>query len=392
MAAHTFPCGPGDGRPAGTASAGKAVYLFFYAASASLLPVLTLYYESVGLAGGQVGILAALWPAGSVVGAATWAAIADSTGRHRRVLVATILSSIAAAQLFRLGAGFWSLLPVALGLAFASSPIMPLVDNSVLESLGEDRPRYGRVRLWGAVGWGLSAPLVGLAIDRVDLGIVFPVYGVLMALTLAATIRLPVTTMGSGVDVRAGLRLMASDRRWLLFLTIVLTNGAGGAFTHHYLFIYMNAIGSSGLLRGLALAASTVSELVVFALAHRFLRRYGSRRLLIAALAVTSVRLFLNSVITVPELVLLPQLLHGITFSLFLVAGVTYAQEIAPEGMGATAQSIFTSTNMGIGGIVGALLGGYLYELFGIQQMFLAAALMTGAATLIFLPVFRNRR
>ncbi len=380
------------GRTDAPGAAGKTVYFFFYAASASLLPVLTLYYESVGLAGGQVGILAALWPAGSVVGAATWAAAADATGRHRRVLVTTILSSIAAAQLFVLGVGFWSLLPVALAFALASSPVMPLVDNSVLESLGEDRSRYGRVRLWGAVGWGLSAPLVGLAIDRAELGIVFPVYGVLMLLTLAATVRLPVTTMGSGVDVRAGLRLMASDRRWLLFLTIVLVRGAGGAFTHHYLFIYMSAIGSSGVLRGLALAASTVSELVVFAVAHRFLRRYGSRRLLIAALAVTSVRLFLNSVITIPELVLLPQLLHGVTFSLFLVAGVTYAQEIAPKGMGATAQSIFTSTNMGVGGVLGALLGGYLYQAFGIQRMFLAAALMTGTAALLFLFVFRGRR
>ena len=369
---------------------GKAVYFFYYAAAAALLPVLTLYYEQVGLTGSQVGILAALWPAGSVIGAASWGALADATGRHKRVMIATIAGSLVAAQFFRIGAGFWALLPTALAFALVSSPIMPLVDNAVMESLGERRHRYGRVRLWGAIGWGVTAPLVGLMIDRSSLQIVFPFYGGLMVVTLVAALLLPVSGIRGGVNVRKGVRAMAGDRRWVLFLVIVLVRGIGGAFTHHYLFIYINAIGGDGLLRGLALATSTVSELVAFAFADRLVRRLGSRRLLLLALVVTSVRLFLYSIIEIPELVLLPQLLHGITFSLFLVAGVTYAQEISAPGMGATAQSVFTSTNMGLGGIVGALLGGMLYQALGIHAMYLVASIFTLAAGALFVWLLRR--
>ena len=369
---------------------GKFVYLFFFGAGAALMPVLTLYYEQVGLTGSQVGILAALWPAGSVIGAATWGAVADATGRHKQIMIATIAGSVVAAQFFRLGTGFWTLMPTALAFALISSPIIPLVDNSVMVSLGDQRHRYGRIRLWGAIGWGISAPLVGLLIDRSTLQIVFPVYGALMIVTLLAALLLPVNGMHGGVNVKAGLRAMAGDSRWIMFLVIVLAGGMGGAFTHHYLFIYMSSIGASGLLRGLALAAATVSELVAFALADRLVRRLGSRRVLLFSLVVTSVRLFLYSVITVPELVLLPQLLHGVTFSLFLVAGVTYAQEIAAPGMGATAQSMFTGTNMGLGGIVGALLGGLLYQAIGIRPMYLAASFITLTAGALFVWLLRR--
>ena len=369
---------------------GKAVYFFYFGAGAALMPVLTLYYEHVGLTGSQVGMLAALWPAGSVIGAATWGAIADATGRHKQIMIATIAGSVVAAQFFRLGTGFWALMPTALIFALIASPIMPLVDNAVMESLDSKRHRYGRIRLWGAIGWGISAPLVGLLIDRSTLQIVFPIYGGMMIVTLLAALLLPVRGIRGGVNVRTGFRAMAGDSRWIVFLVIVLVRGTGGAFTHHYLFIYMNAIGGGGLLRGLALATATVSELVAFALADRIVRRLGSRRLLLVSLVVTSVRLFLYSIIGIPELVLLPQLLHGVTFSLFLVAGVTYAQEIAAPGMGATAQSVFTSTNMGLGGIVGALLGGLLYQALGIRPMFLVASFITLAAGALFVWLLRR--
>jgi predicted MFS family arabinose efflux permease len=32
------------------------------------------------------------------------------------------------------------------------------MDNSVPEWLGDRREQYGKVRLWGAVGWGIAGP------------------------------------------------------------------------------------------------------------------------------------------------------------------------------------------------------------------------------------------
>jgi predicted MFS family arabinose efflux permease len=114
------------------------------------------------------------------------------------------------------------------------------------------------------------------------------------------------------------------------------------------------------------------------------LERFGPRRTILFALGATAVRLFLYSVISNPVLALAVQVMHGATFSLFLVAAVNYAKELAPPGMGATAQAVLTSTNMGAGGIIGALLGGVLYDRMGIQPMFLTAAVLLAVAFVAF--------
>lgn len=363
---------------------GTAVYLLFYAANAAVLPVLTLYYESVGVTGARLGILAALWPAGSIVGASAWGAIADATGRHRLVLAVAMLFAAGAAQLLAAGSSFAVLVPVAGFFALSVAPIGPMLDHAVLEDLGDRQERYGRVRLWGAIGWGVAAPLVGIAVDAFGLSTVFPVYGVLMIglFGVSFTLRMPRTRLGKGIV--AGFAQIASNPRWRLFLLTVFVAGTGSTFIHHYLFIYLKSIGGTGTLRGVALAVATVSELLVFGFADRLLRRLRPNTLILVSMGSVGVRMVLYGVISDPVLALVPQLMHGVTFSLLLVAGVSTARDLAPEGMRATAQALFTATHMGAGGITGALLGGLLYRTMSAAQVFLAA----GIAETVFMIVF----
>ena len=57
-------------------------------------------------------------------------------------------------------------------------PIAPLVDNAVMALLGERRSEYGRVRVWGAFGWGGAALLLAPMLQRAGLAWAF--YGFLV--------------------------------------------------------------------------------------------------------------------------------------------------------------------------------------------------------------------
>ena len=374
------------------ASRGKAAYFAFYAANAALLPVLTLYYESLGITGARLGLLASLWPAGGLVGASLWGAVADSTGRHRSVLSLAIVAAIAGGQLFLLGESFPALVAIVAFFAISVAPVGPMLDNAVLEDLGSRSERFGRVRLWGAIGWGVSAPVVGRLTDLTGLRIVFPVYGALMLVLLAASYLLPVSHGRIGANVVRGFRTIAGSPRWRTFLLSVLVTGTGSAFVHHYLYLYLSSIGGSGTLRGVALAVATASELVVFGLADRLLRRVRAQLLILVAMGLVGVRLVLFGVITSPVVALIPQFMHGVTFSLFLVAGVAIARELAPPGMGATAQALFTGTSMGAGGIAGALLGGLLYRSMSVASVFLVAGVAEILLAAGFLVAHLRRR
>jgi MFS family permease len=103
----------------------------------------------------------------------------------------------------------------------------------------------------------------------------------------------------------------------------------------------------------------------------RFIKRFKAYALLIFSLMMTGLRFLLLAVAPNPTFVLFVQLLNGFNFPLLSVAGVTYADEVAPKGFRATAQGLFTAALGGVGYAVGGFAGGLLFDLMGAKGMYL---------------------
>jgi MFS transporter, PPP family, 3-phenylpropionic acid transporter len=369
----------------------KAFYFCFYAASSGLLPFLTLYYRDLGLSGAQIGLLVGISPIITLLAAPLWGALADSTRRHRTILTATIVGAMGMVALLSQARALLWLLPIVVGYAFFAAPIMPLVDNGVMEMLGERRELYGRQRVWGAIGWGLSALVAGALIDRYGLGLSFYIFIFFFLILLAVTTRLTVSTGSMGQPYWQGVRHLANNRPLLVFLLTVLFAGIGSGIVHNYVFLYLLDLGANETLMGLSQTVATLSEMPVFFFSAILLRKFGARGMLLMALAAYVVRLLAYTLLPPVWLVLPINLLHGLTFSALWVAGVSYASEVAPKGMGATAQGLFTGVTMGLGTAGGALLGGTLYDTLGPTMMFRVAALLVLAGLIFFAMVGRVR-
>ena len=141
---------------------------------------------------------------------------------------------------------------------------------------------------------------------------------------------------------------------------------------------------------GFALTIGTVSEMAVFYFSDRLLNRWGRRRLLIFSVLAGVVRVLAYSWVDTPGAALAVQLLHGPSFAIFWVAGVSYAHALAPPGLGATAQAQFVGVNFGLGGATGALAGGFLYESLGLALMYRWAAVWLLAGLAVYLLASRN--
>ena len=364
--------------------AARALYFSYYAAMAAVLPYLALYYQDAGLSGAQIGVLAGLMPLMMMVGAPVWAEFADASGRHRHVLWLSLASSMVLALCLSLVGSFLPLAVLVALFAFSVAPVMPLVDHAVLEALGDDAHQYGRHRVWGAYGWGLSAPVVGWVTDRLGLSWMFYVYAAVMLVALLVAFRAPVGSAASGHRFGAGLATMLRDVRWLVFLFTVFVGGIGLSLSLNFLPLYMREIGADLTLVGLSITAATLSELPILAFGGALLVYLGPRRMLILSLLAYALRMALYPLIAVPEWILPVQLLHGPTFAVMWIAGVAYAKHLAPRGVGAAAQGLFTGVTMGLGGFAGGLFGGATYDWLGPGWMFgLAAALMLISAALM---------
>lgn len=365
----------------------KLLYFLYYAAMASLLPFLVLYYAQLGFSGRQVGVLSALLPFMTLLGVPLWSAAADASGRYRSL----ILLSVGAGLVFTVATSsvttYLGLLLVVGLLSFCVAPIMPLTDTVVLTLLEGERHRYGNLRLWGAVGWGVGAPLTGWLVERSgpaegqsELRWAFWVAAALLGLlwTVGYTLLKPRAT--SPKNTRSFRQLLSPA--WLGFLVIGLIGGMCLTVSTNFLYLHMTDLGIRASTVGLALTLATLSEVPIFFFSGRLLRRYSAATLLLTALGVFAARLFLYSAFSLPWLILTLQLLHGPSFSLLWAAGVAYADQNAPGGLRATAQGLFSAALLGWGGVVGALVGGALYDALGAALMFRWVSVGTAAVCL----------
>jgi MFS transporter, PPP family, 3-phenylpropionic acid transporter len=363
----------------------KAFYFCYYAAWACLVPFLALYYQSLGFSGSQIGFLASISPLVVLFAAPFWAGAADASSRHKLILLLCIAGAAVGVMFIPRAPSFAVLIPVVVMYAFYSAPIIPLVDHSVMSLLTGRQDQYGRQRLWGAVGWGVSAPAAGWLVGQFGLLLAFPSYLFFAVLSWLTALRLAVAAPQRSTPYKQSLGKLLSNPRWILFLMVVFTGASGLAVVSNFLFLYLAELGTPTVLMGLSLTIATISELPVLFYSGGMLRRWGPRGVLILSLAALIVRTFGYSISSQPWQALLFQLLHGLSFSAMWVAGVSFAAVIAPPGLGATAQGVFSSTVMGLGAMTGALAGGLLYDQFGGAGMFRITSIAVLACLLLLI-------
>ncbi len=80
-------------------------------------------------------------------------------------------------------------------------------------------------------------------------------------------------------------------------------------------------------------------------------------------------------------------LLHGVSYSGMWLAGVAFANRLAPPGLGATAQGLFNAVFNGLGFFGGSIFGGLLYDRYGGANLFFWCGLLALLALFLFLLI-----
>jgi len=428
----------------------KAVFLTMWACMACVAPFLSVILNSRGLTPTEVGWIAAIRPLASFVGAPIFGALADRWHAHRvrarrstppadgraltRAAACTLaaplpplsagpaphpsqplmMGTLLAAVGIRMGllsaATFATMAAVVLASDFVGSAVSPLVDHAVLDALGPRRGDYGKQRLYGAVGWGIAALVVGAVAEAVGQDSVY-LYAQLAAAGLAlwALWHLPVPRAGDAADADADGKdaagAPAKPRPWAVatlalhnaqiatFFVVVFVMGALMGQITIFLFVWLAELGGRETLFGLCLALTCVSEIPAFYFAGNILRRFGTAAVIQVALGTYVVRFVYYALLTTPWAVLPAELMHGITYALSWAACTDYAAHIAPPGLGATVQGTLAGVHWGLGQAVGAALGGLAYDHLGPRASFgVAAAVALGTGVLFALATYCRRR
>jgi len=367
-------------------------YLVYYAGGVFIQPFVVVYFQELGFNGAQIGFLAGMTPLVFMLGAPLWTGLADSYNRHKLIMSVTIIVSVLVASLFPLVKSFLPIIPLVILYALFAAPITSLADSATMTMLASEKGMYGRVRLGGTIGWGLVAPLAGLIIQAYGIRWAFWGFSAIMVINFFISQKFTYAQKPKQESVLRDMRLVIADRRWIIFLAVAFIGGIAFTVMNSFLFPYMDELNISKTTMEIALTIATISELPILFFANYLLKRIQARDLIVLAMLITGLRMILYGVLNFQTGILVFQLLNGLTYPLFWVAGVSYANEISPEGMKATAQGLFGATVFGFGAAAGGLAGGLLLGGIGGQGLFLSAGGFVLVSVLAITLVERSQR
>jgi PPP family 3-phenylpropionic acid transporter len=359
-----------------------AFNFLWFAASAFVSPFLVLYYQGLAFTGVQIGLLTGITPLITLVSTPLWTGLADATRRHRLIMSLAILVGAITVFVFPLLRAFVPVFLIAVLLYVFVSPVTPLADSATMFMLADEREMYSRIRLGGTIGYGLAAPIAGMLVQDHGLRVAFWGSAALLLVGLLVSQELVHGQLKANRPAGGGVRTLISNPRWLPFLTAAFAGGLALAATNNYFFSYMKELGANESTMGFALTVGTLSEIPILFFGNRLIKRLKPYGLLMLSMVVSGLRMLLFAACGTPGSVLFVQLLNGLTFPAFWVAGVSYADETAPAGMSATAQGLFSAVVFGFGMAVGGLVGGPLLTSTGgrtLYAVFGAAVLVTMA-------------
>ena len=337
-------------------------YFLLFAGLASVLPFIVLYYQGLGFSGTQIGLLTGIAPLITLFSAPLWTGLADATRRHRLMMSIAILGGVITLFVYPLLSAFVPVLLIAVLLNAFVAPVTPFADSATMFMLVGENELYSRIRLGGTIGYGLAALITGVFVQNHGLRFAFWGCATLFLLGFIVSQKLVYGQVKTENPIRGRVRTLLANPRWLLFLLLAFAGGSALAAFNNYLFSYMKELGANESMMGLALMVGMLSEIPVLFFGNRLIKRLKPYGLLMLSMAFIGLRFLLLAASGTLGLVLVIQLLNGLTIPAMWVAGVSYADENAPLGMSATVQGLFNAMFLGFGLAVGGFIGGLLLE------------------------------
>ncbi|HEX6474827.1 MAG TPA: MFS transporter [Candidatus Limnocylindria bacterium] len=364
----------------------RAAMVTLFVAVGALYPFIPVYYQSLGLSLGGIGLLGALSAGAGAVASPLWGAAADRLRSPRAVMPVAALGAAIAAVLLSVVQPTVPLVITVAALAMFMAGVAPILDARALEVTGGDRNRYSLLRVWGSGSFIVSVLLVGWLIDRTQIGAMFAVLAASLLATgligLAFRSRTGAADAAAAVSHLAGIGAVLRSPALGPFLLAILLVWSSNMAINAFFSIHLVDIGADGALVGAAWAVGALVEIPVMLGYPRLGARLGVERLLLIGAAVFFVRALSVVVLRDPLLVTATMALHGIGFALVLVGGVVHVSRHAPPGTAATAQGVLGATVFGLAAILGPGVGGQLAGWLGLEGMFIVATPGCGLAVL----------
>jgi PPP family 3-phenylpropionic acid transporter len=351
-------------------------YGAYFAFLGAFAPYFGLYLQQRGLSAWHIAVLLSQMQLMRIVAPIAWGWIADHSGRPVTIVRVSAILSLGGMGAFLLADSMLGWFATIAVMAFFWSAALPLVEVVTMDRLGAATAAYPRIRLWGSIGFIAAVLAIGALIDAVSLqALPWALMGLLLAV-VGASVALPGDQHSSGHAVRANIRLVLRQPRVRRLLGACFFMSVAHGALYVFYSIHLAAAGYGGTAIGLLWTLGVLSEIAVFRWGHGWLHWASPRWILAVCLLAAALRFALIGWgVGVLALLILAQLLHGLTFGAFHAVSVAAIHRWFPAGSQSRGQALYSSVSFGAGGFAGGILAGALWEPWGGTLTYTVSAL-----------------
>ncbi len=365
-----------------------------YAIWGAWLPLLWPFLNGHrGFTGDQIGHMFMVGAVGALVAPFIAGQIADRHFATEKFLgISHVVGGLLVWQLARLE-GYWAFLGFSLAYSLIYSPTLPLTNSLSFHHLADRDRDFGRVRVWGTVGWIAVGIGIGqwlafrhtpadlteeatLAAQYAGMSDAFRLSGLLGIIMGIYCFTLPSTPPTAGRQQSAAIEALGEIRRNPLLLLFLLAVPI--SCIHQFYFVHtagflaqfqsktagaINAVfgvGGGGLM-----TFGQMAEILVLATIPLVAKKVSRKLLLAIGIAAYALRMYvfayvggIAAVTGIPEVALLMfgVALHGLCFGCFIFVAFMIVDEQTTGDVRASAQSLFNLVIVGIGIIAGSYI------------------------------------
>ncbi|GIY19145.1 major facilitator superfamily domain-containing protein 6 [Caerostris extrusa] len=254
--------------------------------------------------------------------------------------------------------------------AFAVTPFLPspIRPAASVQKTGAD---FGRQRLWGSIGWGVTAPCWLAQRLHSELHHLVDPDG-----NHDASIPVQHLQNGPGQtplfqNILKDVGTVLKSKEFLMYEAVIFLNGLGAGMIWFYLIWFLSSIGGSDFLCGFCLTVQCFGgALPLMLFSGWIIRKVGHFHILCLSLLAYTIRFLWYSYLYNPWWVLPVEVLHGVTYGLLCTVLASYGKLSSKPGTEATTQSILFSTHEGLGEGIGCIFAGIGFDYLGGHQTF----------------------
>ena len=359
-------------------------FFFLYFAYVGLVsPYASLFFLDRGFTVIEIAVLMSMLQITRIVGPFSWGWLSDYLSNRIGIIrFCACLAALVFTSIYFLHS-YISFFIWMFVLHTILSSLMPLGESATVHALFKDNSfdkRYGRLRLWGSIGFIAMVLFAGELFQRKGIEL-YPLVGTFILFALAMVTFLlyePKIERRKLVKGELLTVLLNPDVRWFL-LSGFFMQFAHAAFYVFY-SLYLANLSYDKLQIGLFWALGVTAEVVFFYFQSKVLSRLDPEIVLQASFGIGVIRFALMAFFPFTSVLIFAQIMHAGTFAANHSAATKLLQRWFTGPLQARGQALMATVSYGFGGTLGGLFAGWIWEASQPRDVFVISAFACGLA------------